>query len=223
MNVEGGHYMSDLGKLLEHLRKAQRLSLREVSERCGISHTYIRDLELSKNRSTNKPIKPSPEILEKLADAYNFSYENLMQMAGYLKEEEPESTIDYIIPHTNSIIYFRLLNDRLELTFVNEIMISMKVTISEITKFMESLDRDVFKKVDVDVYVNFNHIKSYDEENGILYYGEGQGIEISKTRQNKLHRYIVTKVAKNNNKQAEFSIGKTTKKQGLLGFLKGEG
>lgn len=78
--------MNDLGKYLRHLRGNR--SLRDVAERTGISHTYIRDIENGYRRGTNKPIKPSPETLKKLAETYNASYVELMVMAGYWDEEE---------------------------------------------------------------------------------------------------------------------------------------
>jgi transcriptional regulator with XRE-family HTH domain len=72
---------SELGLLLEKLRGKK--TLREVSELTGISHTYIRDLELGKRRATGKPVNPSAYVLRKLADCYNYSFTELMKVAGY--------------------------------------------------------------------------------------------------------------------------------------------
>ncbi|MDB5053503.1 MAG: Xre family transcriptional regulator, partial [Bacilli bacterium] len=71
----------DFGKFIEKLRGD--LPLREAAERSGLSHTYIRDLELGKNRKTKAPIKPSPDVLRALAKAYNIEYDELMRLAGY--------------------------------------------------------------------------------------------------------------------------------------------
>ncbi|MGM0881383.1 MAG: helix-turn-helix domain-containing protein [Bacillota bacterium] len=79
--------MNNLGNFLRKLRG--KMSLREAASRSGLSHTYIRDLELGMNRSTNNIIQPSPETLEKLASAYSYSYEGLMKAAGYLHSENP--------------------------------------------------------------------------------------------------------------------------------------
>lgn len=73
--------MNELGVLLEKLRGKK--TLREVADKTGLSHTYIRDLELGVRRATGKPIKPSPHVLNKLARYYNYSFEELMKVAGY--------------------------------------------------------------------------------------------------------------------------------------------
>ena len=77
------------GKFLESLRG--KMSLREAANKSGLSHAYIRDLELERNRSTNEKIKPSPVTLKKLSDAYKFSYTDLMEKAGYLEKENPDN------------------------------------------------------------------------------------------------------------------------------------
>lgn len=74
-----------LGEVLEQLRTELSLSLREAAQRSGLSYTYIRDIERGYNRSTKAPIKPTPETLQRLAKAYNYSYDELMQMAGYIE------------------------------------------------------------------------------------------------------------------------------------------
>lgn len=73
--------MKGLGGFLEQLRGKR--SLREVAEVSGLSHTYIRNLELGINPSTKGPLKPSPGTLNKLAKAYNFPYQELLKKAGY--------------------------------------------------------------------------------------------------------------------------------------------
>jgi HTH-type transcriptional regulator, competence development regulator len=72
-----------LGELLQELRQKEKKALRDVAEETGLSHTYIRDLELGIRRATGKPIKPSAHVLRKLAEAYNYSFTELMKIAGY--------------------------------------------------------------------------------------------------------------------------------------------
>lgn len=75
---------SRLGTLLADLRKAKRLSLREVEEATGraVSNAYLSQLE------NGKIIKPSPNVLHDLADVYGVPYEALMEKAGYLRPTE---------------------------------------------------------------------------------------------------------------------------------------
>jgi transcriptional regulator with XRE-family HTH domain len=85
--------LNDLGNFLRKLRG--KTSLRESAAISGLSHTYIRDLELGINRSTKGSIQPSPETLEKLARTYNFPYQELMKVAGYIHSEETDKELVY--------------------------------------------------------------------------------------------------------------------------------
>lgn len=81
--------MNELGELLRELRGKK--SLRSVAEETGLSHSYISDLEKGKRRGTNTPLHPSPEVLKKLGSAYEYPYDKLLKIAGYVEEVE---TID---------------------------------------------------------------------------------------------------------------------------------
>lgn len=80
--------VNDLGDFLRKLRG--KMTYREASELSGVSHAYIRYLEIGKRPGTNTPINPSPEMLRGLAKAYNHSYKDLMMRAGYSYEEGKE-------------------------------------------------------------------------------------------------------------------------------------
>lgn len=67
---------------LREIRKRKGYTIREVSDRSGVSAAYISQLE-NGNRGV-----PSPEILMKLSEGLNFSYADLMHIAGYLEEDE---------------------------------------------------------------------------------------------------------------------------------------
>lgn len=88
-----------LGLFLEELRG--KTPLREVAFRSGLSHTYIRDLELGINRKTKAPINPTPETLKRLSEAYKYSYEDLMKKAGYIVEEvkKEKDAVDLFIEY----------------------------------------------------------------------------------------------------------------------------
>lgn len=77
--------MNSLGELLKNLRGKR--SLRNVADVTELSHTYISDIEKGFRRGTNKPIHPSPDTLKRLAEAYDYPYEELMKVAGYIEEE----------------------------------------------------------------------------------------------------------------------------------------
>jgi transcriptional regulator with XRE-family HTH domain len=69
-----------LGKYLASIRVDRKMSLRDVEEatRKQVSNAYLSQIENDKIK------KPSPNILHALAELYAISFENLMDMAGYI-------------------------------------------------------------------------------------------------------------------------------------------
>ncbi len=77
---------ANLGQFLKSLRDRQRMSLRDVEKESGVSNAYIAQLEKG-----DRPA-PSPDILKKLAKAYNVTVRELLMRAGYLDEPEVTAT-----------------------------------------------------------------------------------------------------------------------------------
>ena len=80
--------MSDFGQYLRELRDAQKLSLRDAAAKTGVSVSYIVQAE----HGRRKP--PGPDVIKKLAAAYNVPVKELMKAAGHLddpKDAEPDS------------------------------------------------------------------------------------------------------------------------------------
>jgi HTH-type transcriptional regulator, competence development regulator len=75
---------NELGAVLADLRRAKRLSLRDVEDATGkaVSNAYLSQLENGKIR------KPSPNVLHSLSAVYAVPYEALMEKAGYLLPSE---------------------------------------------------------------------------------------------------------------------------------------
>ncbi|WP_442854480.1 helix-turn-helix domain-containing protein [Aneurinibacillus sp. XH2] len=83
-----------LGTLGDYLKKLRgKESLRDASKRIGISHTYLDTIEKGFDKRSGKPVKPTPETLKLIAEAYNTSYEELMILAGYLEEKEEKKEL----------------------------------------------------------------------------------------------------------------------------------
>jgi transcriptional regulator with XRE-family HTH domain len=70
--------MSVFASYLRELRKARGLSLKQVEAEAGVSNAYLSQLE----RGLRKP--PHPDILRRLAKAYEVPVEDLLVSAGYL-------------------------------------------------------------------------------------------------------------------------------------------
>ncbi|WP_139364836.1 helix-turn-helix domain-containing protein [Sutcliffiella halmapala] len=77
--------MEKLGDLIKNLRGKE--SLRDASKKIGISHTYLDTIEKGFDKRSGKPVKPTPETLELISNAYSYPYDELMKNAGYLKED----------------------------------------------------------------------------------------------------------------------------------------
>lgn len=78
--------MEDFGVFLKGLRDDQKLSLRDVAAKTGVSISYLVQIEHGRKKA------PSPEILKKLAPVYNIPVRDLLKAAGYLEEAQPVLT-----------------------------------------------------------------------------------------------------------------------------------
>ena len=74
--------LTDLGDELRKAREGAGTSLAAAAGPAGISAAYLHKLESGVVNS------PSPRVLARLAAALNISYLHLMELAGYLDEEE---------------------------------------------------------------------------------------------------------------------------------------
>lgn len=94
--------MGDIGEYLRSLREGQKLSLREAAAKTGVSVSYITQIENGRRKA------PGPEVLKRLAPAYNVPVRDLLRAAGYLDdikeirsvlsdEEEVERAFGYVI------------------------------------------------------------------------------------------------------------------------------
>jgi len=207
------------GKFLENLRG--KMSLREVAHKSGLSHAYIRDLELERNRSTNEKIKPSPDTLKKLSDAYNFSYTELMEKAGYLeKESAPSGNID--VPF-HDILFIQVSSREFTYhTYMGKTSINVKSLI-DFSRFLDKLDDQGFKKMDTDLFVNLNMIQKYIENEGKLYFdplGIGKHVIIAATKQMKYHDLLLRHLARNTGKTLNYSFDRSSSMESLFTPLK---
>lgn len=83
-----------LGSYLAQLRTEKGLSQRSLANKCGVSSAEISRIESGKRQ------KPSPVFLKSLADALGVEYADLMQLAGYIREQ-----------HSDDIIYELIFRD----------------------------------------------------------------------------------------------------------------
>ncbi len=70
-----------LGEELKYQRESQKLSLRTVEEKSGISNAYLSQLENDKIK------KPSANILHKLSEVYKLDFNYLLSKAGIVENQ----------------------------------------------------------------------------------------------------------------------------------------
>lgn len=81
--------MNYLGKYLKKKLKELKVSEREISAKCGISHSYLNQLIKGVNPSTKKNISPTLITFEKLSSGLDVSVEFLQKVArGIILEDE---------------------------------------------------------------------------------------------------------------------------------------
>jgi transcriptional regulator with XRE-family HTH domain len=76
--------MNKLGTFIEQSRVEKGLSQRELAELSDISHSYLNSIEKGISPQSGKPVSPTIETLEKIAQGLNISLEELLFQAGYI-------------------------------------------------------------------------------------------------------------------------------------------
>ncbi|UXR32411.1 helix-turn-helix domain-containing protein [Staphylococcus simulans] len=72
--------MNKFGRKIKELRGKQ--SIREASQNIGISHTYLDSLEKGVDPRTGKERKPTIEVINKISLYYDYSFEELVELAN---------------------------------------------------------------------------------------------------------------------------------------------
>ncbi|NEW07611.1 helix-turn-helix domain-containing protein [Paenibacillus sp. SYP-B3998] len=211
--------LEGFGKFLESLRG--KMSLREAAHKSGLSHAYIRDLELERNRSTNEKIKPSPVTLKKLSDAYNYSYTELMEKAGYLEKEGMANT-DVDIPFEDILFIEVSMKEITYHTHTGRLNRNVNSLI-DFSSFLDKLEDLDFKKMDTDLFVNLHHVQKYLEKEGKLYFdslGLGKHVVMAAIRQKKYHELIIRSVARNTGMSVGYQFDRSPGGDSLFSSLK---
>lgn len=93
-----------LGDVVKAYRDQHGLSLRDLAQRCGLSHTFIDTLEKGVEPKTGKPSTPTVASLQALAKGMNMSFDELMQAAGYIDSPGNDGLPGAILPELTGLI-----------------------------------------------------------------------------------------------------------------------
>jgi len=79
---------NNLGKFIKKLRIKKDLSLRQLAEQTGLSHSYLCNLENGYDPRSGKPLSPTIPTLEKLSAGLNVSLHKLIDMVRANEAED---------------------------------------------------------------------------------------------------------------------------------------
>lgn len=83
-----------LSDVVKQYRAKHGLSLRAFAARCGISHTYLDQIEKNLDPRTGKSITPTIDTLKGLSAGMGMTLEELMNLAGYLSPSRTTKEAD---------------------------------------------------------------------------------------------------------------------------------
>lgn len=106
------------GEFLRKSRKEKGLTLIELSKKSGVSNPYISQIE-------NNKFKPTPKILEKLANGLEIDYMILMKEAGFL-DQTVAMTYFSQEGEGRNVVKFEMLEN-----FINMFSLEIKNAINE--------------------------------------------------------------------------------------------
>ncbi|MCM3599356.1 helix-turn-helix domain-containing protein [Robertmurraya korlensis] len=84
------HQIKEVGLYLKKLRVERKISIRQLSEKSGVSHAYLSQIENGKRGV------PSPDIIKKIAPHLNVSYKELMKAAGHINDDISEGSLELL-------------------------------------------------------------------------------------------------------------------------------
>lgn len=77
--------MQTLAEIIKEYRSEHNLSLREFSNLCGVSHTYIDKIEKNRDPRNGKAVEPTLDMLEKMSLGLNLTLKELLTKLGKIQ------------------------------------------------------------------------------------------------------------------------------------------
>ncbi|MCC0743138.1 helix-turn-helix transcriptional regulator [Clostridioides sp. ZZV13-5731] len=77
--------MQTLAEIIKEYRSEHNLSLREFSNLCGVSHTYIDKIEKNRDPRNGKAVEPTLDMLEKISLGLNLTLKELLTKLGKIQ------------------------------------------------------------------------------------------------------------------------------------------
>ncbi|OME78638.1 hypothetical protein BK120_23145 [Paenibacillus sp. FSL A5-0031] len=193
---------NQIGSHLEKLRLSSNYSLRKAAKLSGLSHGYIRDVELGSNRKNGSVIVPMPQTLRKFAEAYDTSYDELMIIAGHIENNETmQPSFNFVEIDLQSVQYVKVTTNNKINYHLKEKVLSETKSLHDYMLLEEKLEHNKFIRVHSGIFVNLKLIKLFDKKYGRIYFstdGQGKYVEINWSRASKYNKAISSAISENN-------------------------
>lgn len=124
--------MQKLGEIIKEYRERNKLSLRDFSNLCNLSHTYIDKLEKGKDPRNGKAVEPTLDALEKISLALNLTLDELLLKLGKIgKNVSSQIENDDSLKTTQSLnpIFTKRLRELIQEKKISLDILSQKVKI----------------------------------------------------------------------------------------------
>ncbi|AFO72105.1 TPA: helix-turn-helix transcriptional regulator [Clostridioides difficile] len=92
--------MQTLAEIIKEYRSEHNLSLREFSNLCGVSHTYIDKIEKNRDPRNGKAVEPTLDMLEKMSFGLNLTLKELLTKLGKIQPNTQQD--DELLKKVNS-------------------------------------------------------------------------------------------------------------------------
>lgn len=139
-------HLKEFGNYLKQLRTERGLTIRQLTEKSGVSNAYLSQLENGKRGI------PKPEILVKLHEPLGVGYDELMEKAGYISSETRSELLPETIKTMNS---YAVLSELIS----NAADVFIRSVTDENGKFKESFRNFVVSEGQAHYGANLDEIK----------------------------------------------------------------
>lgn len=100
-----------LGKWLREYRHAHGMTMNDMADACGFSKSYVNLLEKGINPTTQKPVSPTMQTLEKIARATGQDVDSLLKILNDKQQVTINSTLFNVSEEEKKLIdNYRELN-----------------------------------------------------------------------------------------------------------------
>lgn len=93
--------MSDFGQAIKTLRKDQKITQRELAEKCGVNFTYISKIENGQLENS-----PSEYAIRRIAETLNADADHLI----FLAKKIPEAIKESIVEDATAVAFLRRMH-----------------------------------------------------------------------------------------------------------------